>query len=189
MSPLLDLPPELRNSIYEAVISSGLVLELKHGHTNPHPLNRTCRLVRKEFLPIYEHATPDAIEAEVTGFDLRTVETLLKSRPTFLTKDDHKISICIILTDPNREAETYDMLEQWLRGCKQAHFTRPDRNWMINYTVLFDWQVYSLADAQLSFQFFSSRFSVLGENFAMERIREAMRDSRIRRERVYARIK
>lgn len=60
-SPFLKLPPELRNRIYEAVLTDPYAISAVHWDfeiprsTTPEqpPLTRTCRAIRAEALPIF----------------------------------------------------------------------------------------------------------------------------------------
>lgn len=53
-SPLLQLPAEIRNKIYEDVASSIAKIKIRNGVTIVHPLAHACRQLRAEFLPFFK---------------------------------------------------------------------------------------------------------------------------------------
>lgn len=62
-SRLLDLPPELRNLIYELLCTHTKKVATTPGHEvkvleTTHPLSQTCRQLRQEFGPIFASLAP-----------------------------------------------------------------------------------------------------------------------------------
>lgn len=74
-SPLLNLPPELRNKVFEYVGSNQDALRLSGDRIVLPPLGSVCKKIRKEMSAIFEHEivkdTALAIEARVVNFDFR----------------------------------------------------------------------------------------------------------------------
>ena len=73
-SPLLQLPAEIRNDIYEDVASSITKIKIRNGVTLVHPLAHACRQLRSEFLPFFkDKAFPTVASTEhmaLTVFDV-----------------------------------------------------------------------------------------------------------------------
>jgi len=81
--PLLSLPPELRNSIYNYVLSSITESRVNERGLIPHALARTCHQTRDEFLPMCKYldeTTPNTLKARVTDFDFKALMAYLQWR-------------------------------------------------------------------------------------------------------------
>lgn len=136
-SPLLELPPELRNEVYDYVASEPLTdAVVFHDKRIPHPLARTCKLLRAEFLPIYElidYSQIERLTVVVTDFDFHPFSlfwwSVARATPAPIRADVH---VVLNLTEP--EAQDLDGLVSWLSRCACV----PLRS----YSVVFDWSTY-----------------------------------------------
>lgn len=62
--PLLSLPPELRNHIYEIVAANTERLTVRHGSVRPHPFSQVCHQVQDKFGSIFAACVNDSIPTE-----------------------------------------------------------------------------------------------------------------------------
>ncbi|KAK4889091.1 hypothetical protein LTR27_012059 [Elasticomyces elasticus] len=63
-SGLLDLPPEMRNAIYEYIVSGNITVSYKNSKLLYTPtLSRVCQQLRKEYEGIYRHHAPPLAKA------------------------------------------------------------------------------------------------------------------------------
>lgn len=85
MSPLLNLPGELRNLIYDMVVADMEDIIIREGVMVQHPLAQVNRQIRSEFRPIFNGATttqekpfrPTKIEWHLRDFDCKGIIDLL----------------------------------------------------------------------------------------------------------------
>ncbi|KAK4635281.1 hypothetical protein CLAFUW4_01399 [Fulvia fulva] len=63
--PLLSLPPELRNHIYEIVAANTERLTVRHGSVRPHPFSQVCHQVQDKFGSIF----PKTILVQLEDFN------------------------------------------------------------------------------------------------------------------------
>lgn len=121
--PLLSLPPELRNWIYELVHAHQMEYEdihITNGSIVLHPLTRTCQQLRVECSPIFrptDLSVTEAITAQVFDFDIDQLHQLLLSWPR-LDQTVRLLHITIQLTAPG--AEDMPALRRWLSGCRDS---------------------------------------------------------------------
>jgi len=123
-SPLLRLPAELRNQIYEyvATTTQDIVLSgLRVMHPDQ-PLTRVCRQSREEYLPVFQaylYTRATVIRITVTDFeDFYGVERLIY----LMTRSDRRLadlrrSIKLHLTFTKPERANIDSLDTWLQSC------------------------------------------------------------------------
>ena len=142
-APLQRLPPELRNEIYQLVISPGTSVILEDGKLIRPELSLlgVCRELRKECLPIIRHflEQADKIEVQVTDFNFDKLIPCLNRLPTSDTEDiETVLEITLRFTDPSITLNIAALV-RWLKATKTGSarcFTR-------QYYARFDWSRFS----------------------------------------------
>lgn len=184
MTTFLDLPGELRNGIYDAILSINNTIRLsENGRVVQHSISRANRQVKVEFDSLFDSiaATPRNLEAKVINFDTRGLHDFFHKNAGFFDNEPHEANVVMTMTDPSVESTHYDCLDDWLR-------VSADRGWNVKYQVEFDWRNYSLSAAHQSAQIFANRFGLLNTHDLSLRgrmLQRAMceaREARVRRE-------
>ena len=78
---LLELPPELRNQIYDHVATSTRTISVHEGALVPHALARTCKQIRSESIPVFESESifyAHTIKARVIDLDFTNLTTFIE---------------------------------------------------------------------------------------------------------------
>lgn len=133
-SPLLGLPPELRNRIYEYVASRtttgyyhvGVVVIAAPG------LAAVSRQVRSEYLPVLCHKIKheaDTLYFEVRNFEFEGVIDWLQHMP--LRPDFERTADIHIIIDAPWEAHIHQPV-QWMDFCSRSEIMR---SWQRTYTA------------------------------------------------------
>lgn len=154
MTSFLDLPGELRNGIYDAVLGINRTIKLsENGRVIQHSISRASRQIRLEFDSLFSGlaSEPRSIEAQVNNFDFRGLRDFFDKNSCFFDNHPHEAKVVVSMTDPSSEFTHYDILDDWLQ-------VSAARGWNVKYQVEYDWRNYSLQDANHSARFFASRF-------------------------------
>lgn len=119
-SQLLGLPPELRNSIYKHLVSSDMVLDVRHGHAVSPAANlaTACRQLREEILPISQHyATHQAVQfkAGVKEFCFKELTAFFDTLSPLTDGVERELAVTLSFREPGL-AHVRD-LAQWLDDC------------------------------------------------------------------------
>lgn len=182
MTSFLDLPGELRNGIYDAIINKNRTVRLgDDGRVVQHSISCASRQIRREFVSLFDGlaSAPRQLEARVVNFDTRGLHEFFHKNGAFFDSEPHEAKVLIAMTHPGRESSNYEVLDDWL-------LTSTARGWNVKYQVDFDWRNYTLSDAHHSAQFFAGRFNFLNEiSFAGRLLQRALyeaREARVRRE-------
>jgi len=125
-SPLLDLPPELRNMIYEFCICSADTPEIADGRViNPAPeLIRVSRQVRSEALAVFiKYGKKHAIDfrATVMNFDFSPVAQAL----AYISSPTHERILNIDLVfNYHFDQQDLEELAWWMKFCGRSQVMR-----------------------------------------------------------------
>lgn len=110
---LFDLPPELRNMIYEFVASDTTKIAVSaEGKVKEPPIAVVSKQVRLEFMPIYEACAfvdVELILADVTDYDLEPLIEVIEHRLSDIERRLH-VTVEILKT----QAETRGCLSPWI---------------------------------------------------------------------------
>ncbi|KAK5683430.1 hypothetical protein LTS10_004962 [Elasticomyces elasticus] len=110
-SPLLELPPELRNSIYEHCVANNKVVSYRDGILLLTPaLARVCQQLRKEYDGVYKSDAPShasEVEIHVKNFQYDSIIPTLSALPRFNVRTTKGVEIepysgiriCVYLTN------------------------------------------------------------------------------------------
>lgn len=102
-SPLTNLPPEIRNSIYEFVASDTTSICLRNESiAYTPPLSLVCRQIREEFEGIYYSEAPKYaghVNISITNFIHKDVMPCIERLPAFESKGERNIKLRIHLTN------------------------------------------------------------------------------------------
>ncbi|KAK5136550.1 hypothetical protein LTR08_002894 [Meristemomyces frigidus] len=155
-SPLLALPPELRNDIYDLVKAEQTdfkTLRITNGSVVLHPLTRTCRQLRRESSSILQPDSLDdttCITAQVFDIKFDALDEMLSEFPSL----DNRVVILhttIVLTAPGEE--DLRQLHHWL-AARRAEALHPLANpghafdhFNRFYNARIDWTNHSMATA------------------------------------------
>lgn len=157
MKSLLDLPPELRNQIYEEVVNlqyaaGGVKINCRGQITDPlNSLGAVCRRTREEYSPVFKnHARQHVTSflAQVDTFHFLPLESTLRklfpSTPSELSNGKRTLVLQLDFIDVRNDSNT-ECLTQWLKSCKTGDLLAAfDRR----YCVEFDWSCFDVDDAQ-----------------------------------------
>lgn len=132
-SPLMKLPAELRNNVYEFVIGEIKVLKInQHGCFAGRPaLLGTCKQIRSEALPIFEHMCGEAakgshmrlhsLKFHVHNFDFQHVQAFQVEHRMpplyYFMKWTRKLRV-VLTMDGDGTQQAKANLEEWLRHLK-----------------------------------------------------------------------
>ncbi|QIW95930.1 hypothetical protein AMS68_001448 [Peltaster fructicola] len=157
MTTFLDLPGELRNGIYDAVLNINRTIKLsENGRVVQPSISRANRQIRLEFDSLFSGLTskPQNIEAQVSNFDFRGLHDFFHKNSCFFDNHPHEAKVVVSMTEPGSESTHFDILDDWLQ-------VSAARGWNVKYQVEYDWRNYSLSEANTSAQVFASRFDPL----------------------------
>lgn len=188
MPTFLDLPGELRNGVYDAVLNHNRTIQLTEDGSVVQPfISCASRQIKHEFDSLFENVTsaPQVLEAKVLNFDVRGLHDYFHRNANHFDTQPHEAKVVMAMTDPNVELSThYEALHDWLQ-------TSVARGWNVKYHVEFDWRNYSLRDASHAARFFANRFTIpldasttLGGQM-LQRAMSQAREARVRRELVH----
>jgi len=123
-SPLLALPTELRNNIYEYVVHSNPVIDVSvKGHVLQPPLAGICKQIRGEFLGIFNEVLPgraEAVDIVVQNYDLSGVHNILDVLDAIAPERAQPPMLNVELTFKLPAAFSPDKgLNKWLRYCAE----------------------------------------------------------------------
>ncbi|TKA22502.1 hypothetical protein B0A50_07968 [Salinomyces thailandicus] len=117
--PLLELPPELRNNIYEDVARSMSTIHVDGNRIEQHALTSTCRHVCEEFLRLSEAITlsyATTIHARIYNMDFSALERVYRNASLKQPK-----TILITLVLPNSTSPTHaTSFGTWLELSKKS---------------------------------------------------------------------
>lgn len=140
---LLELPPELRNEIYQyaAPTPAGFGIGESKLHSHACGLVLTCRQIRREALPVFKHY----IKTEHLAFNARVHDYEVDSLTSFLEKLEplqdasEQRSLALTLCFTRRHTTTQPpgirSLQEWLKYCST---TRVVRDMVRTYDAQFD---------------------------------------------------
>jgi len=113
-SRILDLPPELRNNIYEYVAHSPTEARIRNRRFVQHPLACTSRQLQLEFGPVFQEAATHAetVTAVVTDFDFNALGP-------WLTNFEQQRALSITLTLAAPHIEDMAQLDHWMQLCDE----------------------------------------------------------------------
>ena len=100
-SLLLDLPPELRNAVYDYVAGTVATIKVRKNKPEQHPLAYTSRQIQNEFLPVFERDGPanaSTIITEIADLDFRTLVIFLNKLPLPAGEQRQTLSITITIS-------------------------------------------------------------------------------------------
>lgn len=185
MTTFLDLPGELRNGIYDAVLNHNRIVQLSEsGRVVQHSISCASRQIKYEFDSLFEDVSsaPALLEAKVLNFDVRGLHDFFHRNAAHFDTQPHEAKIVVAMTDPSVELSTnYDALHDWLQ-------VSTARGWNVQYHVEFDWRSYSLRDANHAARFLATRFgnplntSITLAGQMLQRAMYQAREARVRRE-------
>lgn len=119
-SPLLKLPRELRDTIYEYVVCSDLVARVSNkGHIIQPNLAITCQQIRHELLQSFNSlvlARANTIRATVTNFDFAPLCKVLDT-PSMKARTEPP-AVHVTFTTQSPMASAADGLDAWLDYCR-----------------------------------------------------------------------
>ncbi|KAK4546963.1 hypothetical protein LTR36_001695 [Oleoguttula mirabilis] len=117
---LLNLPPELRNSIYEYVASGNERARFNEHGLVPHALAQTCHQICNEFESIYQHTTKSSmrtLRVRIVDFDFQPfIAYLTNGFPN--ARSLQTIKFDIFLTE-TIVAEKVRGVKEWLEFCEE----------------------------------------------------------------------
>lgn len=158
--PLLDLPAELRNNIYEKVLENQpkvyLSKRTRGNLASQSALARVSRQVRNEFLPVMYLCAGEII-ASVQNFDFRHIVTFLNrlsdKEMTALveTPSSRKMKIELTFTSSfrsNRFSEEFALLHRWINRLEHPtkRGTKIDATYVVvEYNGKADYSVFKFA--------------------------------------------
>ncbi|KAK4546851.1 hypothetical protein LTR36_001583 [Oleoguttula mirabilis] len=122
-SLLLDLPPELRNSVYEYLAYSVKSVDVRRGRVAQAPLARASRQLMTEYGTVFERegaANAAVIYADVFDFDFRALVTFLNKlpAPAIHTRErQRELVVDIVLTAPGSGDAA--LLTRWALRCER----------------------------------------------------------------------
>lgn len=148
ISSFLDLPPELRNLIYELVAFQTTSVKIKPGRfvVRNHALLLVCLQTHQDYFSVLQHhITHQAIHfhAEVEDFNFEDVRTALKRLPPHEDNTQRKLSIKLAFGTPG-EVEIAS-LTRWLQFCENDNAIT--RTFKREYVPSFDWHRYESREA------------------------------------------
>ena len=149
----LTLPGELRNAIYDALLTSpdahSQTLRLsKAGVLVAPSLAHTNNLIRRELTSLLEHKSAAVLEAQAFGFDTAPLHAFLLKHPT---EQQTTVKLTLHLTAPGAEKAHYAALRAFLLESQAT-------GWSVGYRVKFDWSCYSISEAAQCARDFASAF-------------------------------
>ncbi|KAF2774248.1 hypothetical protein EJ03DRAFT_3013 [Teratosphaeria nubilosa] len=160
-SPLLNLPPELRNAIYDHLAYSSKVIEIQSGDkisTQCAPLAGVCRQLRQEFSSAYQAITlayADNITVHNINLSAKPLLLTLSTLPgPAETNLNRSVTIKILLTNELQTTEitafvTYLAAPSPLPKSAGAH---------ISYDVSFDPNTFNLYSFRITFARLAKRY-------------------------------
>lgn len=172
-SPLLRLPPELRNTIYELVANpGGDAIILSDGFkaaTNLHSsLVATCRQLRDEFLPVFYNQVEclDRVQAKVHDFSLddlsainRFMDRLPKHYENGVQLNRRALEVTLVFKKLKLDlTEDPGALERWVTAvlkCGGCHAYKVEVNWSCYSFASFSTVYFDIA--RLCYEFAASR--------------------------------
>lgn len=117
---MLSLPPELRLEVYRYYIAARPV-KVHCTKTVPPPLAHVCKLLRAEFLPVFEDEailTSTSIKATVWNLDFRNLTSFVQRQP-LLRGEKQKLNITIKFTSPQLlHDKNLTRLAHWINACE-----------------------------------------------------------------------
>ncbi|KAK4546831.1 hypothetical protein LTR36_001563 [Oleoguttula mirabilis] len=131
-SPLLCLPGELRNAIYELVADSGdtLIFERDAMTSPPATLAAVNRQLQHEYLPILDLRArikrTRKVQARIENFDFDALTRFLDSIRLISAGEGsgRELAITLVFTDAKCSSINTDSLQRWLRDCDLKHRLR-----------------------------------------------------------------
>jgi hypothetical protein len=148
----LTLPGELRNAIYDALLTSSTspdALRLsKAGVLVAPTLAHTNNLIRRELTSLLEHKNATILEAQAFDFNTAPLHAFLLTHPS---KQTTTVKLTLHLTAPGAEKAYYAALRAFLVEAQAM-------GWSVGYRVKFDWGCWSIGEAAQCARDFASAF-------------------------------
>ena len=111
---LSGIPPELRNRIYYNVANNTTKVMVRNDKVSDPPLARTCKLFRKEFLPVFKGNTLRGVKSIDARLDNFQFEPLRKIY-TRIGSSVSKIHITMMLDSGYRILCSVDDIQAWCK--------------------------------------------------------------------------
>ncbi|KAK5746783.1 hypothetical protein LTR17_000413 [Elasticomyces elasticus] len=151
MPSLLDIPPELRLLIYEAILATPLheqtikdtVLLAPNGRPQLHPLARACHTTCGEFAKLYvERSLANAkfIDAQVRDFQFEKMHYILDLPPLRASSSTRPssairtLAINLVITNPRMLPRSRASLDSWYKHCEATDLVKLRRDYHVRFS-------------------------------------------------------